>query len=130
MDETEVHFALRERCKEALDERGWRQIAVTVENTGDIGIAFQRSPSVTGLNPEILMVLLASRVSESLLRARMEIQSDLQLVGVITILEEPLPDLLTHAVRAEELMTEQGRFRLLEFADELETWARARNTQH
>lgn len=113
-----------------LDERGWRQIAVTVERPGDIGLAFHRSPSVSGLNPELLMVLVARRVSDPLLRARMEIQSDLQLVGVITILEAPTPDLLTHALRADELMTEQGRLRLLEMADELETWARARNAPH
>lgn len=106
MDETEVHSALRERCKAVLNERGWRQIAVTVERPGDIGLAFRRRPSVTGLNPEILMVLVSNQVSEPLLRARMEIQSDLQLVGVITILEDPAPDLLTHALRADELMTE------------------------
>lgn len=76
------------------------------------------------------MVLVARQVSDALLRARMEIQSDLQLVGVITILEEPAPDLLTHALRTDELMTEQGRLRLLEIADELEAWARARNAPH
>jgi hypothetical protein len=126
MDETEVHSTLRERCSSVLAEGGWRQLAVAVESPDEVGQAFTRDPSITGLKPEILMVLIATRASDRLWRARSEIQCDPQFVGVITVLGEPVPDLVTHALRIDQLLTEQGRTRMLEMAEDLEAWASVR----
>ncbi len=126
MDEIQDHLAVRERCKALLAERGWRQVAIVGEGPGEIGLVFLREPSVTGLTREMLIVQIADRVSEKLLRARTEIKSDLQAFGVITIVADPAPSPFSQDLSRAEFMGEDGRARLLDVLEELESWAAAR----